>query len=170
MEMSLGTFLVMSFNFLVLLVVLTKLLYKPIQGILEERRQKISHDLTEAEKSRHQYEKLSHDAKKTLEDARAEAFQIVERSRVEAEQLKDQILTQARQEAEQLREKNRQEIERAQKQALQDLRQGTVSLALLATEKLIGDRMSKDINDLLIQRVLDQIEKGAANHVNPGGA
>ncbi len=170
MAISWGTFLLMGINFLILLVVLTKLLYKPIQGILAERRQKISQDLSEAEKSRQKYGQLSEEAKASLEKARAEALRIVERSRLDAEKVREQILAQARQEADQLREKTQREIEHAKTLARQELRDGTVNLALVATEKLIGDRMSKDINELLVQQVLDQIEKGAANHAIPGGA
>jgi F-type H+-transporting ATPase subunit b len=167
MEISLGTFIFMAINFLLLLWILKKLLYRPIQGMLEERRHKISTDLSEAEKSRNNYETLSREAKDTLENARTEAFQIVERSRSEAEKVKEEILAQARLEVEQLRERNRDEIERAKKTAQNELREGTVVLALAATEKLLGEKMSKDINDALVRRAIEQIEKGAAGNV-PG--
>ncbi len=162
MELSLGTFILMGLNFLILLAILWKMLYKPLQGMLEERRRKISADLSEAEKSRQNYEQLSREAKDILEKARAESFQIIERSRKEAERLREEIMAQARQDGDQLRAKNQAEIERAQKIARDELREGVVILALSATEKLIGERMSKDINDLLVRRAIEQVEKGAA--------
>lgn len=170
MHYSIGTFVFMAINFLILVFILTKMLYHPIQGILEERRAKISKDLSEADQSRQTYEKLSGEVKETLEKARAEAHSIVENSRIQAEKLKEQILTEARQEAEQLRQRNQEEIERAKVSAREELRSGTITLALAATEKLIGDQMSKDINNILVGRVLDQIEKGAAGNVITGGA
>ena len=60
------------------MVVLVYLLYRPIQGILEQRKQKISSDLNDAQKSKTTWEQKQHEAKTALEKASAEAYQMVE--------------------------------------------------------------------------------------------
>ena len=163
MEITWGTFIFMAINFIILLVILKLLLYKPVQEMLRKRRQKISDDLSEAEKSRANYETLSREAKATLEKARAEGFEIVEKSRNEANRVREEILKKAREEAEQLQERTREEIERAKKVARDELREGTVTLALAAAQKVIGGKMSDEINKTLVQNALEQIGKGATH-------
>ncbi len=156
-----GTFLFMLINFTVLVAVLVYLLYRPVQGILEQRKQKICNDLNEAEKSRQIWEERQNEAKLVLEKASMEAFEMVERARAEAEKLREEIVNKARQEAEELRQRTQTEIERAKKVARDELREGAVTLALSATAKVISDKMSTEINESLIRGVLNSIEKGA---------
>jgi F-type H+-transporting ATPase subunit b len=163
MELKLlpGTFIFMLINFTVLMIVLVRLLYRPIQGILEQRKQKISSDLNEAQKSKATWEQKQHEAKAALEKASAEAYQMVEHARAEAEKLREEIINKARQEAEDLRQRNQVEIERAKKAAQNELREGAVTLAISAASKAIGGKMTAEINESLIRGVLSSIEKGA---------
>ncbi|HBE77728.1 MAG TPA: ATP synthase F0 subunit B [Firmicutes bacterium] len=162
MELKLtGTFFFMVFNFLVLVIVLVFLLYRPIQGILEQRKQKISNDLSEAQKSKESWEQQQREAKMALEKANAEASQMVDNARSEAERLREEIINKARQDAEDLRQRNYAEIERAKKDAQDELRDGAVKLAISAASKAIGSKMTADINESLIRGVLNSIEKGA---------
>jgi F-type H+-transporting ATPase subunit b len=162
MELKLtGTFFFMLFNFLVLVVVLVFLLYRPIQGILEQRKQKISKDLSEAQKSKETWEQKQREAKMALEKASIEASQMVDNARSEAERIREEIMNKARQEAEDLRQRNQAEIERAKKAAQAELRDGAVKLAISAASKAIGSKMSVEINESLIRGVLSSIEKGA---------
>lgn len=167
MNPNLGTFLIMSFNFVVLMALLAKLCYKPIQKILEERKQKIATDLSEAEKSRGEWEQARNDAKAAMEKAQAEAYAIIERARAEADQVRETLINQARNDAEQIRQRTQAEIERAKKTAQNELREGAVSLALTAATKVIGEKMTRDINESLVRGVLDSIEKGAGPNAFP---
>ncbi len=162
MELKLtGTFFFMVFNFLVLVVVLVFLLYRPIQGILEQRKQKIANDLAEAQKSKEIWEQKQREAKIALEKASLEASQMVDNARAEAEHVREEIINKARQEAEDLRQRNQAEIERAKKAAQEELRDGAVKLAISAASRVIGDKMTVDINESLVRGVLNSIEKGA---------
>lgn len=163
MEVSLhpGTFIFMILNFVLLVIVLARLLYRPLQGMLEQRKQKIATDLNAAEKSRADWEKAQREAKEALEKAQAEAFALMEKARGEADQVRETLINQARNEAEQIRQRTQAEIERAKRAAQDELREGAVSLALTAAAKAIGGKMSQDINESLIHNVLDSLEKGA---------
>ena len=156
-----GTFITMSVNFIILMVVLVRLLYRPIKGIMEQRQQKISNDLNEAQSSKQKWEQMRHEAKVSLEKAQTEAFAMVERARSESEKIREDILNQARCEAEELRVRTQNDIERAKRIARDELREGTVTLAMAAATRVIGSQMSKGINDSLIRQTLDSIEKGA---------
>lgn len=156
-----GTFLVMMINFIILMYVLVKLLYRPIQGILEERRQKIAQDYADAEKAKQVAEQLQTEARKKLEEAHVEAYEIIERARSEAERLRDELITQARREADQLRQRSQKEIERAKQIARTELKEEAVELALLSVKKVFEKNKTSQLNDALIRGVLEEINKGA---------
>lgn len=156
-----GTFLVMMINFIILMYVLVKLLYRPIQGILEERRQKIAQDYADAEQAKQVAEQLQAEARKKLEEAHIEAYEIIERARSEAERLRDELITQARREADQLRQRSQKEIERAKQIARTELKEEAVELALLSVKKVFEKNKTSQLNDALIRGVLEEINKGA---------
>lgn len=161
MEITFGTFIYMMINFIIVMAVLVRFLYHPIQNMLAKRQNKISDDLNHAQNSRDKWEQMQQEAKLSLEKAQAEAFEMVERARSEAEKTRADILNQARREAEEIRARNQTEIERAKRIAKDELREGAVTLAIAAAAKVIGDKMNKDINEALVHQALDSIEKGA---------
>lgn len=163
-----GTFLVMMINFIILMYVLVKLLYRPVQGILEERRQKVAQDYAEAEKAKQDAEQLQEQARKKLEESHVEAYEIIEKARSEAERLRDELITQARREADQLRQRSQKEVERAKQIARSELKEEAVELAMLSVKKVFEKNKTSQLNDALIRGVLEEINKGAFENDLPG--
>lgn len=154
-----GTFIFMVINFAILMIVLTRLLYRPIRGILEQRREKIVQDLDDAQKTKDNAERLRREAKIVLEEAHVEAYETVEKARNEAERLREELMAQARLEADQMRQRVHQEIERSKKIAQAELHEEVVNLALLGIQKVIAGNMSKEFDESLIRNILQDIEK-----------
>jgi F-type H+-transporting ATPase subunit b len=158
-KVHIGTLIAMIFNFIILMIVLIRLLYRPIQGILEQRRQKIMKDLNEAENANENAERLRKQARIVLEEAHVEAYETVEKAKVEAERLREELSSQASHEVDQMRRRASMEIERSKQIARNELRDEAVNLALLAVKKIFDVNMPKHVNEVLIQGVLDDIEK-----------
>jgi F-type H+-transporting ATPase subunit b len=158
-KVHIGTLIAMIFNFIILMVVLIRLLYRPIQGILEQRRQKIINDLSEAENAKENADRLRNQARIVLEEAHVEAYETVEKAKVEAERLREELSSQVSHEVDQMRRRASQEIERSKQLARNELRDEAVNLALLAVKKILGANMPQDFNTKLIQGVLDDIER-----------
>lgn len=112
-------------NFLILLFILKKFLYKPILRILEERKKKIEESLknTEeierrllqvAEEEEKRIQKASLEAEKIIKEARLAAVQIIEDGKEKAEQLSQRILkegqVQLQLEKERLQQETRSEL------------------------------------------------------------
>lgn len=163
-EFQLGTFVVMMFNFILLMAVLVRLLYRPIQGILEQRRQKITQDLDDARQSKEMDERLRKEAQIALEEAHVEAYEIVEKAKNEAERLREELTVQTRQELDQLRKRSQLELERSKLNARRQLREEAISLALLVVHKLISKNMTAEFNESLVRTLLEEIEKGDDRH------
>lgn len=158
-KVHVGTLIAMVFNFIVLMVVLIRLLYRPIQGILEQRRQKIKKDLDEAESAKENAERLRRQAQIVVEEAHVEAYETVEKAKVEAERLREELYSQATKEVDQIRRRAGVEIERSKQIARNELRDEAVNLALLAVKKILGANIPNGLNEVLIQDVLDDIGK-----------
>ena len=67
------------FNFLILIILLRKYLYKPILKMLEERRKKIEEGL-----------KSSEQAKKELDEAEKKKAEIISKAKLEASKIMDE--------------------------------------------------------------------------------
>jgi F-type H+-transporting ATPase subunit b len=143
--------LIQAFNFLILLVLLTKLLYKPLLAKMDERTKAIQKSLDEAQDARAQAQKERDDFAAKIQAANAEA------QRIRAEALKDaadeqrRLVEAARAEAARLVASARQELEQDVRRARQDLRNEVVDLAIAVSERLI----TKSLNDADHRRIVD---------------
>lgn len=108
-------------NFIVLLLLLKKFLYKPILEVLDERKRRVEKSLNDAleieknllktEEGREAaLDKASEESKKIVDEATKSAQEIINEARLKAQQDIDLLLTQARSSIESEREKMQNEL------------------------------------------------------------
>ena len=90
------TLIIVILNFIVLMAVLNKILYKPIKKFLEERKQTIVADMDGAKKSREDAEKLVSKRGKELKASTEEIRKMKQNSRRDAESKATEILKEAK--------------------------------------------------------------------------
>lgn len=105
MELNWSTFLLEIFNFLVLVWILKRFLYRPVTEALEKRREKIELSLSEAESHHAQAIALEQEYKNRLNDWALEKQQLREKLLEEIQTEKAQKLEQLQTELEREREK-----------------------------------------------------------------
>lgn len=131
-------------NFLVLLWILNKLLYKPILKVLEGRKAKIAESLKNAEEiekrlaqTAEEEEKrilaAAKEGEKIIKQAQDMAIQLIDEGKKKAESLADQVLQAAREQA---------LVER--EQIKKEMRENLAGFVMLALEKVTGKVISKD--------------------------
>ncbi len=152
-----GTIFWTTLTFLLLLFVLSKLAWKPILSMLDEREKKIRESLELAEQSRLASQKTLAEQNQILEAARKEAQEILAKNRKAAETTKDEILKTASAEAEQLIAKARREIELSRDKAMEDIRDLAVELSMSATTKLVGKSLDAKDHQSLIEESLEKL-------------
>jgi F-type H+-transporting ATPase subunit b len=97
--------------FLVLLVILSKVLFRPYLGLLEEREHRTTgaqHDSTDLE---HEGARLRAQYEEKIAQAQADGYAAKEAILQEARQQREKLLTQAREEAQSMLEAVRREVE-----------------------------------------------------------
>jgi F-type H+-transporting ATPase subunit b len=145
-------------NFAIIVFVLSKLLYKPILGMLEKRRQEIADGLALTEKMRLEEEKLKERHQKLNEKARADARQIIEAARKDAKEEERRILSEAHDEATKIIEKAKDESKKQYDDMLKNIRHEAVDLAVAMTRRLTATVLSVKEQHRLIGEHIKELE------------
>lgn len=116
-----ATLLVQMVNFLILLVVLNLILYRPIRGVIKRRSEKLASDMSDVEKFNEQAQKKLEDYEESLQEARKEAGDIRTQYRNDGSEQEKQIVDQARSEASQELDQARKQLREQRETAEQTL-------------------------------------------------
>jgi F-type H+-transporting ATPase subunit b len=143
-------------NFVVLLYILRRVLWKPVLAMLEERARRIREGLDLAEASKRDREEMKAEVERLLTEARREAAAIAERTTAAAEAAALEIRTQGKAEADRIRERARADAEQLHRQSLAELRGEVASLAVLAASKVLGREVDERAHRELIERSLSE--------------
>jgi F-type H+-transporting ATPase subunit b len=143
--------IIQAFNFLLLLFLLSKLLYKPLMAKMDERSQAIQKSLDEAQAARAEAQKEREEHAAKIQAAHAEAQQIRAEALKDAADEQRRLVEAAKVEAARLVTSARQEMEQDVRRARQELRQEVADLAIAAAERLI----KKSLNDADHRRIVD---------------
>jgi F-type H+-transporting ATPase subunit b len=146
-------------TFIFLLIVLTKLAWKPILKSLSERENLIRESLEKAEIAKKEAEKLIEENKANLDKAEEEAQKIIAQSREYAEKLKAQMLEESNAEAKKRIEEAKSEIERKNQEAFNQMKDQIASIAVEAAEKIIRENLDENKKKNLVKKYLEDLSK-----------
>lgn len=145
------------FNFIVMVFILTKLLYKPLNKVLEERKRKIAEGLAYTQKMQEESEKSEQKREEVITEAKKEARKIIEEGKKSGKKLEEEIIEKAHKEAEAVLVKARKEIELERQDLEKSMRVQTVEIASAMTEKVLMDVLSGDDHRTIIDKKLKEI-------------
>ena len=154
---SLPLLLAFVINFIILLVLLKKFLYKPVLNMLDERTNRVRESMEWAEATKRDYEQAKEEVQRQIEKGRQEAQAILAQAVQKGEGLKEEARKEAALQAKAIVEKARQGLESERDKMVEDLRKEFVSLLILASEKVIRQTLDKDKQSKLIAETLEQI-------------
>ena len=162
--MSLTEFIFYLVNFLILVGVLGKFLYKPFLNLMETRKQSIVDALDNAEAvNRRADEKMANYDRK-IAKLEAEGREIIKEPKIKAEEQANEIIEQANQRASQIMNRAEKEIEREREKAVLEMREQIAVLSLMAAEKIMERDVEVNGQDQIIEQVLE--EAGASEWQN----
>ena len=157
---NLGYFLVQTFNFLILLVVLRVWVYKPLVGMLEKRRQSIAQGLEDARVAAEARANAEKEAEKIIADANRQSGQIVAEARDRAEVAARDVRASAEVEAGKSREKAMAEVEEERNRILGDLRGQIAGISIAAAQKLVGEALDEKRQHALLAEFFSGVKAG----------
>jgi F-type H+-transporting ATPase subunit b len=145
-------------NFLLLLYLLNRFLFKRVFALLDERQARISKGLEDAEAAARDRELARAEREAALADARKEASELLARANKIADDTRKEILDTARTEAEQVTARAREEINAEKERAMAELRAEVADLALAAAGKLVRREMDAETQRRLVEEFLAEVE------------
>jgi F-type H+-transporting ATPase subunit b len=141
-------------NFLILLFLLNRFLFKPVLRRIDERQSTLSKGLEDAAAAARDRELARAERDAALAEARQESEALVQRAAKTAEATSAEILAAARESAEQLTARARDEIAAEKDRALAEIRGEVANLALDAAGKLVGSEMDTPTQRRLVEQFL----------------
>lgn len=138
-----GAFLLAQIvNFVVLLIILRAVLYKPMLRMLEGRKQRIAEGLQAAEVARQEAEAERARLEAQLDKERREAMDRIAAASKRGETLAAEIEANARQDAQRIIDEAREEAARERERIIAEAQGQIADLAMLAAEKVLGRELA----------------------------
>jgi F-type H+-transporting ATPase subunit b len=145
-------------TFLIVLWALRRFAFGRIQGMIDQRRDRIREALDEADKARGEARELRELVKKEREEALADRERILDESRRQAQRQLDQAREAADSDLRERLEKNREELEAENARLREQIRRDVVELTLLASEKVTGKVLDEEDQRRLIDETIAEVD------------
>ena len=154
-----ATILAQILNFVILVIFLRAVAYKPVCRLLEQRSQKIQNDLDKAEADKREAQQTLAQYRQTLQEANIRAQEIIANAEKSARDTHDAKILETKRDIEQIKKNAADEIQRERAQAMDQMKSEVVALSLLAAGKVIGKNIDNKENERLINDFINQLDK-----------
>ena len=149
-------------NFGILLAVLYKFLYKPVLKLLHERSQKIESGLKNAEAVEIKLKDAAALYEAKTREARAETAKMMETAKKETDLLRAELTASAQKEAEKIVEAGRVRLAVEKEKIMHEAEHELADLVAQATEHVLGQAMTPEIDRKLIDEAVRKVRVGRA--------
>ncbi len=149
--------IVQAVNFIILLLILQRLLYRPFLAKMEERSTAIRRSLEEAQAARAEAARQAEENAARLRQAHAEAASIREQALKEAAEEQRRLVDAARAEAQRLVESARAQTEADIRRAREELRREVADLATAVAEKLVRRSLREPDHQRIVAEAIGRI-------------
>jgi F-type H+-transporting ATPase subunit b len=144
--------------FVVLLIVLRTVAWKPILRVLNERERFIQQSLADARTEREKAEQLRHSYEEQMVRARQDASKVVEEGRRDGEQVARRIQEAARRDADELLQRAKREIQLATDTARKQLHDEVSDLAVRVARNIVRKELSAADHKALVEESLREMQ------------
>ncbi|HEV7502409.1 MAG TPA: F0F1 ATP synthase subunit B [Vicinamibacteria bacterium] len=143
--------------FAIFAFVLTKLGWKPLLAMIEEREKSIHHAVSSAQQANEEAQRLLAQHQELIREAGRQREDIVKRALADADAARADIVAHAKAEADRMVEKAREQIDREKKLAIQELRGSVADLAVEAAARIVQSSLTPDAQRKLVHEFIDNL-------------
>lgn len=145
-------------TFLIVFFVLRRLAFGRIQGLIDQRRERIREALDEADKAREEARQLRELTQQEREEARAERDRVLEDVRRQAQEQLRRAREEADADLQRRLEENQRALEAENRKLREEIRRDVVELTLLASEKVTRKSLADEDQRRLIEETISEID------------
>ncbi|GGG85027.1 MULTISPECIES: F0F1 ATP synthase subunit B [Paenibacillus] len=136
---------------------LSKYAFGPLFSIMEQRRQLVLEQMNTAESSRKQAEANMAEQKAALDQARKDAYDIIEQARTTSTKQADDIVQTAKTEATRLKDDALKDIESEKNKAIAALRTEVGGISVKIASKIIEKQIDEKSQEQLVNQYLKEV-------------
>ena len=154
-----GTLIAAILQFILLLVLLKAVAYKPIMKMMDDRKTNIETSLANAETQVREAQKLHAEQVSAIQKAKGEAQEIIQRATKISEERAREIYEEAQAESARLKKSALDDIEIEKKKALVAIRGEVTTLALLAAGKVLGKAITGQDQEDMVKDFIAKVDQ-----------
>ena len=157
--LSLTEFVFYVINFLILVGLLTKFLYRPFLNMLETRKHSIQDALDNAELINRRADEKMENYDRQIVKLEEQGREIIKEAKERAEKQADEIIEEAHSKANSIIVAAERQVELEKQKALEEMKQQVATLALLAAEKIVERSIAQVGQDQIVDEIIEQAGK-----------
>jgi F-type H+-transporting ATPase subunit b len=144
--------------FLIVLFVLKRWAFGPIQQMIDERRERIRNALKEADEARDEARNLLEEHRKLIGQARGEAEEILSEARQVAKSMQARVKEETEADRQRRLAETKRQIEAETRRALEEIRAEVAELGLVAAEKVTRRALDDKDQRRLIDEAIGELD------------
>lgn len=144
-------------NLVVLYLLLKKFLFKPVNNIIEKRKNLVEEGFNQAQQAQEQADSLKEKYQTALEGSKAESEEIVAKAKLQAKNEYERMMREAEQKSDKMMETARNNIELERSKVLSDLKSQIATVAVSAAENVLGKNGDAVDNQELYDQFLKEV-------------
>jgi F-type H+-transporting ATPase subunit b len=145
-------------TFAIVLFVLRKFAFSRIQGLIDQRRDRIREALDEADKARNEARQLREAVARERDEARGEREELLEETRRQTQELFRRSRAEADEDLKRRLEENAKALEAESRKLQEQIRRDVVELTLLASEKVTRKTLDEADQKRLIEETIAEMD------------
>ena len=144
-------------NLLILLLLMKKFLFKPVNNILQKRKDEVDEMYKAAADDKEAASKMREEYSKKLSDAKNEAEEIVKSAARKAVLKEEEIISGANEQAGKIIERAQGQIELQKNSAFAELREDVSELSIMIASKVLEKDISESDHKEMIDKFINEI-------------
>ena len=141
---------------IILFIIIRVFLWKPITNILENRRNIIDKELSDAKEAKEHAIEMEGNLHKELADARANVKALLDKAEKDGNERRESIISSAKEEAKRRLENLEVELNQERKRMEMEIKQEIVDIAFIAAEKIVSKEIERDKYLEVIDSILQE--------------
>lgn len=151
-------------SFIVLIFVLIKFLYRPIENIIQQRADTIAGNLSAAEDERKKADAFRQQYEAQLANVAEEARIKLEQAVKDAEQTRERMIEDVKTEIKEIQLRSQEQLNQDREKLRHELREEMAEIAVGAAKRALRGNMTKQLSSSIIDSVISEI--GNSGKVN----
>ena len=144
-------------NLFIQIYLIKRFLFKPINEVLEKRRQMTDAEIGEAQKARSEAEAIKAEYEKNMLEAKDKANEILANAQRTATLTSEEMLKEASKQVTAIKEKAESDIAQEKRKAVNEIKNEIGSMAVEIAGKVIGRELNAQDHENLINEFIDNV-------------